>query len=185
MNTFNKIFAASCTGILLFGSIVTAGTFFDGWNIETDMQGRVVRMVLDNPRTPMGIEKQVTIEVNANLIVSGGHVVLRDGIEQSMSSRLEAETYWVLGNGPHVLWDYCESVGKLVTLSPNDRIQSDWTGRTVRFVSRVNTEVYGTLSFTSDADRYGITADKYMLPGACCGPIYFTQTGLLKLQTLK
>jgi hypothetical protein len=185
MNTFKKNLAASCTSILLFGSILAAGTYFDGWNIETDQQGHVVRMILDNPHnTPLGIEKQLTIEINSDLTVSGGHVVFTNGFDRSMG-RMEAEAYWEFGNGPHVLWNYYESVGKLITLSSNDRIPNDWAGRTVRFVTRINTEVFGTLLLTNDADRYGINANQYMLPGACCGPIYFTPAALLKLQTLK
>jgi hypothetical protein len=99
--------------------------------------------------------------------------------------RLEATTYWEFGNGPHALWDYYESIGKLITLSTNDRIPADWAGKTVRFVSQNNSEVFGTLSFTGDTDRYAITADQYMPPEASGGPIYFSSEGMRKLQTLK
>lgn len=179
MFSFKKLGIAAGTGILSLSAALFAGNMFDGWNMETDMQGRVIKMVVDNPQMPMGIEKQISIDIGSDMSVGGGSVIFTNGAQRPMNAR-EALAYWEYGHGPRSLWGYYESVGKLAALTSNDKIPNDWAGRVVRFVSRANTEVVGTQVLTNDADRYGIKVGD-----ACCGQTYFTAAGVNKLQTLK
>ncbi len=179
MRFFKKLGIAVGVGILSLGSALFAGNLFDGWNMETDMQGRVTKMIMDNPQTPLGIEKQISIDISSDMSVGGGQVVFTSGAQRALSVR-EALAYWEHGHGPHTLWNYYESVGKLMALSSTDKIPNDWAGRVIRFVSRANTEVIGTQILTNEADRYGIK-----IGDACCGPTYFTAAGVTKLQAVK
>lgn len=147
------------------------------WSITDNPKGAGKQMSLDNPATALKIEDRITVQVDKNGNVTGGHVRFTNGVERDMEQK-ESANYFELFDGNHALWDFLESHGQLVTLKPNDKIPMDWYGNQVRMVYGSGHEVVGTLTRGTDAEQSAIKVE-----GACCGLIYFSMSAVTKLQT--
>jgi hypothetical protein len=179
MDRKTRTYMIGLTGLFLFATLSFGGTF-EGWAIETDGSGVVTKMAINTLTTPLTIENAITIEINPDGSVAKGTVIFKDGLSRLME-QLEAQTYWEMYHGQHILWNFYEAVNKVTTITPSQGLPSDWVGRNVRVVTGNNSELYGTLVYTetNTAKLYAIKADH-----AGGGLIFFDLGAIHKVQIM-
>ena len=178
MNKLERRFFSVCL-VCVIGFFISIGAQdYKGWSFKSGNQGQIVTMTISNPGTYLGVEGELTIEIGASGTPQGGVVKFKDGLGRDMSKQ-EASTYWDEFQGPHELWSYWESQGKLMTLKTNDAVPANWLGAMTRVITLSGGEVTGTL-LMNNQQQYAIHSES-----ACCGDMTFTMNAVTKLQQLR
>lgn len=171
--------------------ILTSGSVFliladdsQNWKIESDSSGQITKMTYPNPKTPLGIEKDLFINISPSGKPLSGKVdfiksyyygvVLRD------MTQGEVGTYFSMFSGPKAEWDFYQAQDKLVTITNEGKIPPEWFGKQARVITNAGINLIGKLEATGTDGEWQVEVD-----GACCGAIHFTMAGVKEVQELK
>jgi hypothetical protein len=133
--------AAACMASLA----VFAGQPSGVWNVFIDMQGKITKMSVENPHTPLSIEREITVDIDKDGNPVRGDVKFIDAVIRELKPR-EVLYYWDDLKGAHALWEYLASQGKLTIYSPKTApLPQEVFGRQSRILTDDNREFIGKL----------------------------------------
>jgi hypothetical protein len=172
--------AACCVVMVCLAATCAAGAqgWMTGWNINADSSGRIMEMSYPNPRTELGIERLLQIDVNEMAVPTGGTVTFMDDVQRAMVP-LEAMTYHAVLGGPQAAWSYWEAHGTLATLTANDPVPTAWLGRETRMTALEGAVVVGRLAAGEKSGEYALQVE------GAPNPVPFTMSGVRQLQQMK
>ena len=172
-------------------SILMSGSVFfiladdsQNWKIESDSSGQITRMTYSNPKTPLGIEKDLIINISTSgKAVSGKVDFLKSyyyGVVQRDMTPGEVGTYFSMFSGQKAEWDFYQAQDKLITITPEGKIPAEWFGKQARVITNAGINLIGKLEATGIDGEWQVEVE-----GACCGAIHFTMAGVKQVQELK
>lgn len=185
MMVMKKGLVALSIGILMSGSVFLILAVEDqNWKIEADNSGQITRMTLTDPKTPLGIEKDIIINISpSGKALSGKVNFIKSyyyGVVQRDLTPGEVGTYFSMFSGPNAEWDFYQAQDKLVTVTPDGKIPTEWFGKQARVITKTGINLIGKLEATGTDGEWQVEVD-----GACCGAIHFTMAGVKQVQELK
>jgi hypothetical protein len=148
------------------------------WKKDFDNEGNIVKMTLTNPKTTLGIEKEMVFNVDLSGNPSGNILRFTNGFERPMSPD-EVRIYWEKFHGAREVWNTWQSKGRLNTMA-SGVIPKNWFGNETRLITSGNVEIIGKLESSATPGEYVLEVGR-----ACCGPSHFTFGGVSQLQQLK
>jgi hypothetical protein len=185
MTLMKRELLALSIGILACGSVsFVLADDSQNWKIEADNTGIITRMTYPDPKTPLGIEKDLTINISpSGKALSGKVDFLKSyyyGVVQRDMTAGEVSTYFSMFSGPKAEWDYYQAQNKLVTVTPEGKIPAEWLGKQARVITNTGKHIIGKLEASGTEGEWQVEVD-----GACCGAIHFTMAGVKQVQELK
>jgi hypothetical protein len=172
-------------GFLVSGSVsLILADDSQNWKVETDNVGQITRMTLSDAKTPLGIEKDIMINIGpSGKAVSGKVNFVKStyyGVVTRDLSQGEVGTYFSMFAGPKAEWDYYQAQDKVVTVTSDAKIPAEWFGRQARVITNAGINLIGKLEATGTEGEWQVEVD-----GACCGAIHFTMAGVKQIQEMK
>jgi len=172
-------------GILMSGSVsLILADDSQNWKIESDSGGRITRMTYANPKTPLGIEKDLFIKISPSGKALSGKVDFLNskyyGIVQRDMTPGEVATYFSMFDGQKAEWDFYQAQDKLITITPEGKIPVEWFGKQARVITNAGINLIGKLEATGTDGEWQVEVE-----GACCGAIHFTMAGVKQVQEFK
>lgn len=144
-NNLTKKFFTIATAILSLSAAVIAEQ--DNWTIKADQSGSIHSMTLTSPNTQLRIESEVEIFLDSQGNPVKGSVKFNDGVERELNFPGEVLSYWDNFRGPHALWDYLATGGKLKLFNPDQLvIPQQMFGKTTRVITKDGKEYIGKLN---------------------------------------
>jgi hypothetical protein len=141
----NRLEMAIAACMFLF-QFMYAGQSSVTWNILTDVQGKITKMSIVNPPTPLAIEREITIDVDRDGNPVRGDVKFIDAAIRELKPR-EVLYYWEELKGAHALWDYLASQGRVAIFAPKTApLPLEAFGRQSRILTDDNREFIGKLN---------------------------------------
>jgi hypothetical protein len=175
MKRHRFVITVSCIAVFSFlPAAAKSGQDTAVWNILSDVQGKVAKMSIVNPRTPLSVEREITLDIDKDGNPVRGDVLFAN----SASTRRELKPremmyYWDELKGAHALWDYLSSQeGRLADINPKSAaLPLDAFGRQSRIVTDDNREFIGKLNavpnnpdcFTLDVEGSQLTVYKIVI----------------------
>ena len=146
--------------LMVIGAAMSFGVYasqiLGGWSINTDASGGITSIVLSNPKTQLNIESSIEIFLDNQGNPVRGHVKFTDGIERDLNFPKEVMSYFDDYSGPHTVWEYFSSVGRLDLVNPDEAtIPGQMYGRMTRVITKGGKEYIGKLAeFTTNPDWF-------------------------------
>ena len=164
-------------------SIVSAADTQD-WKIESDANGVITKMTYANPKTPLGIEKDLIFNISQIGKPQSGQVDFVEskyyGVVVRDMKPGELIAYFDMFDGSNSIWNYYQTNDKLIVVKADGKIPADWLGRQTRVITKNGKNIIGKLIASTTPGEWAVDVD-----GACCGPIRFTMAGVSQVQELK
>ncbi len=185
MTLMKRGILALSIGILAVGSVsFVRADDSQSWKIETDNGGLITRMNYPDPKTPLGIEKDLIINISPSGKALSGKVDFVKSYYYGVVTRDltpgEVSTYFEMFSGPKAEWDYYQAQDKLVTVTPDGKIPAEWLGKQARIITNTGKHIIGKLEQSGAEGEWQLEVE-----GACCGAIRFTMAGVKQVQELK